>query len=333
MRKTFIIAEIGVNHNGSLRLAKKLVEAAAAAGADAVKFQTFKAEELATKNAPSASYQRAGSQYEMLKALELSEPQLRELFKYCKRKKVGFLSTPFDLKSAEFLARLGVRAFKVSSGDLTNLPLLRALARYSKPLILSTGMATLAEVKAAVAAIRSAGNQKITLLHCVSSYPARSEEVNLRAMDTLKQAFSLPAGYSDHTLGIEVAIAATARGAEIIEKHLTLDRGLSGPDHRTSAEPDEFRALVRAIRKVESALGDGKKVPQKSEREIMRVARKSIVARENIIKGEKIKGSMLAIKRPGTGIRPRYFNKLIGQVARRNIRQDQILNCGDIIWR
>ena len=328
----FIIAEAGVNHNGSLKIAKRMVDAAKAAGADAIKFQTFKTEELATADAPKADYQkranRGESQFQMLKKLELSELLFKELSKYCKKRKIMFLSTPFDGPSVDLLRRLFVPAFKISSGDLTNIPLIRKIAAAGKPVILSTGMATMAEIRAAVRTIRSAGNEKLVLLHCTSNYPAKYGEINLRAMDALRRGFNVPIGYSDHTDGLEVAVAAVALGANVIEKHFTLDKNMVGPDHRASITHGEFRAMVKSIRKVEKALGSEEKAPQKSEIEISRVARKSIVAAKDIAKGMKLSIDMLAIKRPGTGIEPKYIYKLVGRRLKRNISKDQVLAWG-----
>ena len=325
----FIIAEVGVNHNGSIKLAKKLVDEAKKACADAVKFQTFKTEEVVTKNAKQTKYQKqnspAKSQYEMLKKLELSESEFEDLSDYCKRKKIIFLSTPFDFKSASFLHKLGVPAFKISSGDLTNIPFLIAVAKYKKPVILSTGMSTIFEVKEAEKAIYSTGNRKLILLHCTSNYPAKYKDINLRAMITLRKKFNVPVGYSDHTKGVEIAIAAVSLGACVIEKHLTLDKNLPGPDHKSSLEPIEFKKMVETIWNVELSMGNGVKVPRDSEAELKKAARKSIVAQEDIKKGSKLTKEMLAIKRPGTGIEPKYLNKLIGKTLKKNIRKNQIL--------
>jgi len=330
MYKTFIIAEAGVNHNGSLKTAKKLVDAAKAAGADAIKFQTFKAEALATRSAPKAKYQKISakkeSQLEMLKKLELSEAEFKELFKYCKQKGIIFLSTPFDEESAEFLNQLGVSKFKIGSGDVTNVPLLKRIAGYKKPIILSTGMSTLKEVREAVRVIYSAGNKKVSLLHCTSNYPARYGDVNLKAMETLREIFKVPVGYSDHTLGIEMAVAAVAMGARVIEKHFTLNNNFKGPDHKVSLEPKEFKQMVQAIRKTETAMGDGIKRPRGSELEVAKVARKSIVAACNIPEGVIITKAMLTVKRPGTGLKPRFLNKVIGRKAKFDIPKDELLS-------
>ncbi len=326
----FIIAEAGVNHNGRMDLAKKLVDTAKRIGADAVKFQTFRAEDLVTADAPQADYQkkmdRARSQFEMLKKLELSETQFFELFEYCRKQKIIFLSTPFDLASAEFLSLLGVPAYKVGSGEITNFMLLRQVARYQKPIVLSTGMSSLQEVQEAVNVIDKQGNKELILLHCTSNYPTKFEEVNLRAMLTLKKKFNVMTGYSDHTPGIEVAIAATAMGACVIEKHLTLNRDLPGPDHSASLVPQEFQKMVEAIRNVEKAKGDGIKKPNPSEIAIQKVARKSLVAACDIGKGIIITPEMLTVKRPGTGIAPKWIHRLTGKEARVAIPKDKIFS-------
>jgi N-acetylneuraminate synthase len=334
-RPVFVIAEAGVNHNGDRRLAERLVDAAKAAGADAVKFQTFKAENIASRGATLAAYQKAAakgaSQLEMLKRLELSEADHRALLARCRRAGIQFLSTPFDVESADLLARLGLKVFKLPSGELTNKGLLEHVARLRRPVILSTGMSTLAEVRAAVGWIRRAGGARragrapLTLLHCVTEYPAPAAEVNLRAMDTLKKAFGLPVGYSDHTMGIEVAVAAVARGAEVIEKHFTLDRTLPGPDHKASLEPAEFKALVAAVRTVSAALGDGVKRPAPCERKNMAVARKSLVAARDLPRGARLAAADVLVKRPGTGIPPAGLSKALGRTLARAVRADEVL--------
>jgi len=334
MAKILIIAEAGVNHNGSLVTAKRLVDAAKSAGADAVKFQTFKAEDIATSGAPKAAYQKKrfsrGSQFEMLKRLELSERSFRTLCRYCSKKEIMFLSTPFDYKSAEFIDDLGVRYFKISSGDLTNIPFLSKVALYKKPIILSTGMSSLAEVSEAVKTIYAKGNRKLILLHCTSNYPTRFEDANLLAIRTLKNRFKVPVGYSDHTLGFEAAIAAAALGAAVIEKHITLDRNMAGPDHKSSLEPEEFGFMVRSIRNTEKALGDGRKTPRRSEFAIRKVCRKSIVTACMIPKGAKITVDMLSVKRPGTGIEPKYFKTIIGRRPRRRLEADRVMRWADV---
>ena len=315
-----MIAEIGVNHNGDVRLAKQLIDLAAAAGADAVKVQTFTAEALVTPASPKAGYQiettsATESQLEILRGLELSEDAHWELQQHCNQKGVMFLSTPFDAAAADLLEQLDVPAFKISSGDVTNLPLLEHVAGKGRPMILSTGMANIDEVAEAVKAIRDAGCEQLVLLHCVSNYPASVSDVNLRAMHTMAEAFQVPVGYSDHTTGIEISIAAVALGACIIEKHFTLDRNLPGPDHRASLEPSELGTLIQGIRRVGAALGDGKKVPADSELETARVARRSLVAAENISAGTRILREMIAAKRPGTGLSPAKLSLILGRTA------------------
>lgn len=326
----FIIAEAGVNHNGDINLAKKLIDAAKAAGADAVKFQTFKAENVVVKDAQKAEYQKettgvGESQYGMLKKLELTEEDFRELADHAKEKEILFLSSPFDKESVDLLYELDVPAFKIGSGEITNFPLLKHIAKKGKTIILSTGMATLGEVEEALNVIRSEGVEKVILLHCVSNYPARIEDVNLRAMETLKQAFKLPVGFSDHTLGITASIAAVALGACVIEKHFTLDRNLIGPDHKASLEPDELKEMVKTIRDVEKALGDWIKRPTINEEEIKKIARRSIIAKMDISEGTVITEDMLDIKRPGTGIEPKYFDFVIGMRAKKDIKKSDIV--------
>lgn len=319
--KVFIIAEAGVNHNGDLSIARRLIDVAVEAGADAVKFQSFKAESLVTADAPKAEYQTrttsiAESQLEMLRKLELSAEGHRELSSYCRERGILFLSTPFDEESADFLDTLPVPAFKISSGDLTNTQLLKHVARKKKPLILSTGMANLSEVRDAVKTVNTAGCDQIVLLHCVTDYPANPSDMNLRAMQTLSDTFGLPSGFSDHTEGIEVALAATALGAAVIEKHFTLDRSMAGPDHRASLEPSELRAFVRGIRTVESSLGNGEKIPTAKEIETAKVARRSIVAAQEIPAHTVIDESMIALKRPGTGMSPSQMKSILGRTTR-----------------
>ena len=326
----FIIAEAGVNHNGSVELAKKLIDVAKDAGADAVKFQTFKAENIVVKNAEKAEYQKettgiGESQYDMIKKLELTEYDFKELADYAKKKGILFLSSPFDKESVDLLDEINVPAFKVASGEITNFPLLNYIAKKEKPIILSTGMSTLGEVEEALNVIRSEGVEDVILLHCISNYPARIEDVNLRAMETLKQAFKLPVGFSDHTLGITALIAAVALGACVIERHFTLDRNLPGPDHKASLEPNELKEMIKAIRDVEMALGDGIKKPTKEEEEIKKVARRSIVAKVDIPEGAIITEDMLDVKRPGIGIEPKYKERIIGKRAKVNIEKDELI--------
>ncbi len=326
----FIVAEAGVNHNGDPALARRLVDAAAECGADAVKFQTFTVDALLTREAPKAGYQvettgAEESQREMLARLELGADRLAELRDRAAKHGLIFFSAPFDEASADALEALDVALYKVPSGEITNLPLLRHVAAKGRPVILSTGMATLEEVEQAVAAIRAAGDPPLALLHCLSAYPAPVEEVNLRAMDSLASRFGCPVGFSDHTLGIDVAVAATARGATIIEKHLTLDKTLPGPDHRASLGPAEFNAMVRAIRAVESALGDGVKRPMPSEVDTRRVARKSLVAARVLRAGERVAAGDVASKRPGTGISPAELPRVLGLRLTRDVAVDEVI--------
>jgi N,N'-diacetyllegionaminate synthase len=330
MPHVFIIAEAGVNHNGSLDLALQLVDAAKTSGADAVKFQTFRAELLATHSAHKAAYQErttphTESQFEMLQRLELDAAAHQRLIDHCRKVGIQFLSSPFDAQSADLLATMDVPLFKVPSGEITNLPFLQHLARKGRPLILSTGMSTLGEVEDAVNILQAAGAPQLTLLHCVTEYPAPYAEVNLRAMLTLKSAFGLPVGYSDHTPGIEIAIAAAALGAEVIEKHFTLDRSLPGPDHAASLEPSELEQMVTAIRHVEAALGTGIKAPARCERANISVARKSVVAARSLPAGHQLAAADLDIKRPGNGLSPKLLPALIGRTLRAALAKDEII--------
>ncbi|HEU5236133.1 MAG TPA: N-acetylneuraminate synthase [Pyrinomonadaceae bacterium] len=327
----FIIAEAGVNHNGDLEMARQLIDVAVEAGADAVKFQTFRAEAIVAREAPKAQYQlqttsTAESQFDMLKRLELSAGAHTEIQSYCHTRRIEFLSTPFDTESIDLLDRLGVPAFKISSGDITNLPLLRHAAGKGKAMLLSTGMSGIEEVQEAVTAVRDAGCDQVILLQCVSNYPAEPADVNLRAMQTMADKFGVPVGYSDHTTGIEIAMAAVALGACVIEKHFTLDRGLPGPDHRASLEPDELRAMVEGIRKVEAALGDGRKIPAASEADTASIARRSLMAAGDISAGTRLTAEMVVIKRPGTGLPPRMLKELIGRPVRVDIASGSMLS-------
>jgi N,N'-diacetyllegionaminate synthase len=331
--KTIIIAEAGVNHNGDIDLAKKLVVEAAAAGADLVKFQTFLANKIVSSTAPKAKYQKlttasGESQFEMIQKLELSRKSHEVLIEECRRQGIGFFSTAFDSESFEMLLDLGcVDLIKIPSGEITNLPLLRYMTRLGKPVLLSTGMANLSEVEAAIQVIEASGTPRhlITILHCTTEYPTPMKEVNLKAMISMKQAFGVEVGYSDHTPGIEVAIAAVALGAAVIEKHFTVDRNLPGPDHKASLEPNELKAMVNAIRNIEVALGDGVKQPSRSELKNKPIARKSIVARREIKAGELFSEDNLAAKRPGTGISPMCWDEIIGKIARRNFAVDELI--------
>ena len=330
----FIIAEAGVNHNGDVRLGMKLVDAAADAGADAVKFQSFKAEAVASASAPKAAYQlettdRRQSQLEMLRALELPAEAHRELQRHAGERGLLFLSTPFDRGSVDLLDEMGVPAFKIGSGEVTNLPLLDHIAGKGRPIILSTGMCYLSEVAQAVDTIGGHGCE-LALLHCVTNYPAAPSDANLRAMKTMEDAFSVPVGYSDHTQGNEVALAAVALGACIVEKHLTLDRTLPGPDHKASLEPDELRTMVRAIRTVESALGTGEKVPTEAESETRERARRSLVTATEIARGTVVTQSMLTLLRPGNGIAPSEMDQVIGKRAIRDLPDGHLLTWGDL---
>ena len=323
----YIIAEAGVNHNGSAETARRLADAAKAAGADCVKFQTFKAEKLVAHGAQKAEYQKnttgGGSQEEMLKKLELSYDDFAALKEYCDRIGICFLSTPFDPESIDFLNTLEMPFWKIPSGEVTNYPYLRAIAKTGKPVVMSTGMCSLEEIRAAIRALKENGAGEIRLLHCNTEYPTPFEDVNLKAMQTLREEFGLETGYSDHTQGIEVPVAAAALGAVIIEKHFTLDRNMEGPDHKASLEPEELAGMVRTIRNIEKAVGTGIKTPSPSERKNMAVARKSIVAKERIRAGETLTEENLAAKRPGTGISPMRWNEVIGMKAVRDFEEDE----------
>jgi N,N'-diacetyllegionaminate synthase len=326
----FVIAEAGVNHNGDMEMARELVRVAARSGADAVKFQTFKAEDLATENAPKAEYQKSGgsaleSQQEMLRRLELSEEDHHELMALSQEEGIVFMSSPFDDGSADLLGTLGIPAIKIPSGEITNIPFLRRLSAMRMPLILSTGMADLVEVTVAVSAIRESGNPPLALLHCVSNYPADPADCNLHAMRTLVAAFNVPVGFSDHTDGGTIALAAVALGACVIEKHFTLDRDLPGPDHKASLDPTQLRDYVQNIRSVESSLGNGIKKPVPSELETAAVARKSVVAAVAIQKGTRLESGMLAVRRPGTGLPPSSLPELIGRCALYPIAKGNLL--------
>ena len=331
--RVWIIAEAGVNHNGSLDVAKQLVEAAAQAGADAVKFQSFIADNLVSKEAPKAKYQtqtteESESQYEMLKRLELDTGAHKELIAHCQAQGLEFLSTPFDHKSIDLLNSLGLQAFKIGSGEITNLPYLRKIGGLNKKVILSTGMADLGEIEDALQVLEEAGTNrgKITVLHCNTEYPTPMEDVNLRAMQTIATAFpGIQVGYSDHTLGIEIPIAAVALGSKVIEKHFTLDKSMPGPDHKASLEPDELTRMVQAIRNIEMAMGSGEKKPSASELKNMPIARKSIVAARNIELGEEVTESNITIKRPGNGISPMRWDEILGKAANKSFNFDDLI--------
>ena len=330
--QTLIIAEAGVNHNGDIKLAKKLIDVAVNAGADFVKFQTFNADRLATHAAKKAEYQaqttdRNETQHEMLRRLELTPAMHHELIAHCKMRKIGFFSTGFDIESVDFLASLGQNLFKIPSGEITNLPYLRHIGRLGKPIILSTGMSNMPEIESAIKALEQAGTprSKITVLHCTTEYPTPMRDVNLRAMKSIQTELGVAIGYSDHTLGIEVAVAAVAMGATVIEKHFTLDRNLPGPDHKASLEPAELKAMVSAIRNIEIALGDGVKQITPSEAKNILVARKSLVASKDIQIGERYSAENLTAKRPGTGISPMRWDEIIGLSANRNYAPDELI--------
>jgi N-acetylneuraminate synthase len=331
--RTLIIAEAGVNHNGDISLAKKLIAAAAAAGADLVKFQTFSAKNLVSSSAPKAEYQKkttesSESQLEMIQKLELSREDHAVLIQECSAHGIGFFSTAFDFQSFDLLMELGcLEQIKIPSGELTNLPLLRYMSRFGKPLLLSTGMANLGEIEAAIEAVEAAGTPRhlITVLHCTTEYPAPMEDVNLRAMVAMKKAFGVSTGYSDHTAGIEIPIAAVALGATVIEKHFTLDRNLPGPDHKASLEPHELKAMVEGIRNVERALGDGVKRPSPSELKNKPIARKSLVAIRPIRAGETLSAENIAAKRPGTGLSPMRWDEVIGRTAIKDFAVDELI--------
>lgn len=330
MNKVFVIAEAGVNHNGDIKIAKQMIDVAIEAGADAVKFQTFKAEKLVCKNAKKAEYQlkttnKSETQYDMLKKLELTEQMHKEIMEYCSKKKIMFLSTPFDIESIKFLAGLGMQIFKIPSGEITNLPYLREIARQQKKVILSTGMSNMNEVKAAVDVLKDNGTDDITLLHCNSQYPTPISDVNLLAIVKMYEEFGMPVGYSDHTQGIEIPIAAVALGAMVIEKHFTLDRNMEGPDHKVSLEPYELKKMVEGIRKIQFALGNGIKRVSESEKTNIDIVRKSIVAASNIKKGERFTETNLATKRPGNGISPMRWDEIIGIKANKDYEADEMI--------
>lgn len=314
--KTFIVAEAGINHNGDLKQAKELVKKAKIAGADAVKFQTFNAEKLSS---------RKNKYFKLFQSLELKKNEWIELKKVADRRGITFFSTPFDEESADFLDELNVPAFKIASGDLTHLPLLKHIGKKKKPIILSTGIGTIPEIDEALNTIYSTGNKEVALLHCISNYPAKIEDMNLRAIQTLRETFQVPVGLSDHTTEIITPIAAVSLGAAIIEKHFTLNKNLPGPDHRASLEPDEFKAMVGIIRSIEKALGGGMKVPRKSELKMKIDARRSLVSRVDIPQGARIMKNMVKVARPGSGIEPKFINVILGRKARRRIKAEEVI--------
>ena len=331
----YVIAEIGVNHNGSLELARQMIDVAVAAKADAVKFQTFKAEDLVTASAQKADYQLANtqnndSQFAMLKSLELSASDFSILAQYCQSKGIEFLSTPFSLDAVDLLSEIGVDRYKVSSGDLTYLGLLTHIAGKGKPVILSTGMGTLSEVEAAVSTIAAAGNTQLSLLHCVSNYPADPEDCNLAAIDTLSQAFRLPVGWSDHSMGSAISWAAVARGATIIEKHITIDQNLPGPDQKASMEPAEFKSFVAGIRMIESAIGTGIKKPTEAEKRTALAGRRSITSVCALTRGTVLTDENIKVVRPGTGLAPGHLPLVLGCSLTRDIDADTPITADDI---
>ncbi|WP_165003227.1 MULTISPECIES: N-acetylneuraminate synthase [unclassified Enterococcus] len=325
--QVYIIAEIGVNHNGSLDLALKSIDKAKECGADAVKFQTFKTSKLVSKKAPMAKYQKAnlekdGSQFDMLEKLELSKSDFIEIKQYCAQKEIDFLSTPFDDESAAFLKEIGVEGFKIGSGDLTNLPFLRKIDMYGLPILLSTGMSNMDEVREAMACFV---DSPVTILHCTSNYPAAPEDINLLAINSLKETFNVPVGYSDHSLGYDVGICSVAMGAKVIEKHFTLDTSLPGPDHKASLDPKEFKEFVNHIRNAEVFLGDGVKRAMPSELSTKDVSRKSLVVTKDLSVGDTLSEESLTIKRPGNGLAPKYLYQYIGKRVKKSISADSIL--------
>lgn len=330
MSQTLIIAEAGVNHNGKIELAKQLVDAAIEAGADIIKFQTFIAENVVSKKAKKAEYQKKNdpheeTQLEMVKKLELTFDEFLELNQYCKMKGIEFMSTAFDFDSIDFLESLKMGIWKIPSGEITNLPYLIKVAKLHKPVILSTGMCTMEDVRNAMDVLKQHGAAEITVLHCTTEYPTPFEDVNLNAMLTIKNEFGIPVGYSDHTEGIEVPIVAVGMGATVIEKHFTLDKNMEGPDHKASLEPHELKSMVTAIRHIELALGDGIKQPAESEKKNMAIARKSIIAKKNIQAGEIFTEENLTVKRPGDGISPMKWFDVLGQAASRDFEEDELI--------
>lgn len=330
VKRVYIIAEAGVNHNGDINIAKRLVDAAQEAGADVVKFQTFQADSLVSKYAQKAKYQLQSTdeketQREMLKKLELTYEMHVELLQYCREVGIDFLSTPFDLGSIDLLESVGMNLYKIPSGEITNLPYLRKIGSLRKPVILSSGMSTIGEVKEAVKVLRESGAANVAVLHCNTQYPTPMQDVNLNVMNTIRNEIGVSVGYSDHTEGIEVPIAAVAMGAEIIEKHFTLDKTMAGPDHKASLEPDGLKAMVQAIRNIEMAVGDIEKKPTRSEKDNIAVVRKSIVAKRQIEAGEMFSEDNITTKRPGIGISPMLWDNVVGTVAKRKYEEDELI--------
>lgn len=330
LKRVCIIAEAGVNHNGDINIAKRLVDAAQEAGADVVKFQTFQADSLVSKYARKAEYQFQSTdenetQREMLKKLELTYDMHVELLQYCREVGIDFLSTPFDLGSIDLLESVGMKLYKVPSGEITNLPYLRKIGSLKKPVILSSGMSTMGEVKEAVKILKENGAANVAVLHCNTQYPTPMQDVNLNVMNTIRNELGVSVGYSDHTEGIEVPIAAVAMGAEIIEKHFTLDKTMAGPDHKASLEPDELKAMVQAIRNIEMAVGGIEKKPTSSEKDNIAVVRKSIVAKRQIEAGEMFSEDNITTKRPGIGMSPMLWDNVVGTVAKRKYEEDELI--------
>jgi len=326
---TYIIAEIGANHNCNMKIAKELIDKAADAHVDSVKFQTYKAEELYSKKTPQFSKDDM-KPFDLIKSVELPRKWHKELFEYAVEKNLHFISSPFDFEAVDLLNKIGVPAFKIASFEITDLELLKYTAEKKKPIILSTGMADFEEISEALETIRSTGNDDIILLHCNSMYPAPTEIVNLNAIQTMSQEFKIPVGFSDHTLGIHIPVAAVAKGAKLIEKHFTLDRAMSGPDHSFAIEPHDLKQMVQNIRDIEKALGNGKKVLSKAEKEMYEKGRRSLIASQDIPKGTKITREMIIIKRPGYGIKPKFLNDIIGKTTKRDIEEDQWITWEDI---
>ena len=326
---TYIIAEIGSNHNKDKKIAKKMIDKAADAGVDAVKFQTFQADKLYSKKTPKFSKDKM-KPYDLIKSIELPREWQKELYQYAVKKKLHFLSSPFDFEAVDELNKIGVPAFKVASFEITDLELLKYIAKKKKPVILSTGMASIEEIEEAIDAIRSQGNDNIVLLHCNSMYPSPVDIVNLNAIKTMQSAFQIPVGFSDHTLGIHIPVSAVVTGAKVIEKHITLDREMKGPDHNFAIEPDELKQMVQNIRDVEKALGTGVKEVSKKEKEMYEKGRRSIIAAQDISKNTKITRNMLIVKRPGYGIKPKFIDVVVGKTARKDISEDQWITWEDI---